>query len=179
MSKAIETAKKIKALVDKGATEGERRAAQIFLDRIIKKHGLSLSDISEDETLRHYYFDKLLSKDEAQIAAQISVKSYPDRESFYISKGSKRRVGTICTYSEWIDLICQIEFYLADYKKQKSKFMSTQTNLYMRAYVHKHNLFLPNETATASSKTDRGDVLKMMSIMDNIEKKTFHKQLEK
>lgn len=180
MNKATELARKIKALTEKGATPGERTAAAAALKKIMQQHGLKLEDIEDHEEVELFWYEKNLTKYERQLCAQITGMVYPDREFGIVNVRKKNFVGGNYYRSEWIDIICRFELFINDYRRQRSKYMKTQEDLFVRAFVNKNNLFPTGDLATKSKKIkplSPAEAMKMMEIMTDIQKVEYNKQL--
>lgn len=125
MSKHIDLAKKLKALADKGVG-GEKTNAEAMLKELMKKHGISLTDI-EDEKIEDYYFT--LEENEFSLWRQIvghvnnSIIVYGKFPKSLMKKYNLTGNYMIqCTASEYIEIEAKNNFYQRLYLEELGVF---------------------------------------------------------
>ena len=124
MEKHIELAKKLKALAEKGVG-GEAKNAQQMLDKMLKKHNLTLSDIDGDST-NDYYF--MATGVNARLFHQI-VKCVNHNLKVYIFPKSKASIYGIkanmvitCTAYEFVEIDQMFSVFSRLFKEESEIF---------------------------------------------------------
>lgn len=133
MSSKIELLQKIKALAEQGVG-GEKETAQIILQELMKKYGVTDEDLEQDETeLTWFRFrDNIEEKLLAQIIYMVTNK---------IPYGCKRerrvkKLGIECTVVEKMEIELNYEFY--------KKAMVEELKIFFSAFINKNGLYPPN-----------------------------------
>lgn len=126
--KALELAKKLKALADKG-TGGEKENAQVHLDRLLKQHGITLEDLERD--VQNWYPFKI-KKGQMQMFV-VMVAHVCSLETRWIQGGDKKLTQILCTASEALELQAKFDFYWRAYTEE--------LDIFKRAFVMKHELW--------------------------------------
>lgn len=162
---------KLLELAERGV-DGEKENAAMLLDKMLKKHGLTIEDInSELPSLKYYYYTSIVSK---KIINQI-IYTVTGSAKVYADKRNK------CIYSEVTDyqhvqILEMVDFHLENYKEEREKLLDTFTS----AYVHKHNLFPVNSDEKEEHEytdADRQKALQILNLMRNLSDKTYTKKL--
>lgn len=105
---------KVYALVNRGATEGERIAAKKALDRLIDKHGVNESELQSIE-LKEYHFT-YTSNNELTLLIQI-VKTFEKAAFPRLTRGSKKAYADL-THLEFITIDSAYEYFRRHMKKE-------------------------------------------------------------
>jgi hypothetical protein len=106
---------RIYSLVNKGATEGERNAAKLALDRILKKYNLDES-VLQNIDLKQYSFRYSTNNERILIISIVEMFS-ENKESLRWKTWTKEVVGTF-TYYEWISIESSFEYFRRHMKMQ-------------------------------------------------------------
>ena len=167
MSKGTELLKKLKALADQGIG-GEKVNAQRILNNLLKKEGLLLTDL-EDEEVRIHYFKvrKMYRRLFYQIVGSIRGESV----------GWKRRdlrgkIGIECNQLEVIEIQAKYNFYLRLYKKEMEVFFA--------AFIGVYSLYEKGKGRDWSELTEEEKDLidKAGKMAQGITKENYHKQIK-
>lgn len=169
--KIIELAKKLKALADRGVG-GEKDNADIMLTKLMNKHGITAEMIEGKEVKRyafrvsrHYY--KLFF----QIVANVMGKS----GKVYRGENGLRYVEA--TPSDFMEIKCKFDFFLAAYKKEQEVFH--------RAFVMKNHLYTKVESEDDYASLDdmtpeeKAEWYYANQMAEGMQRQKFHKQIEK
>lgn len=183
MEKILQLAQKLKALSDQGVG-GEKENATRMLIALCEKHGIPLSDITDQEPIKT--FEVWVEKDPSlewtffvQTAASVLGNDFKcGRYLHNYRKGQKyaglRRCYIECTSSEFIEIQAKHKFF---YKH----FMDEVKVLY-KAFVQTNKLYTkpdPNRKSEERELTpeEMEELHKMMHMMQGLDRKIFHKQL--
>ena len=172
----IEKLRKIKALTENGVG-GEVIAAQEALDRLLKEHGLTLEDIS-DEQRKDYDF-KYSNKREMALMIQILVhlfgtKSHVFRTGRFVKKG--KVVFLEMTKLEYIDFKNMWEYYRREWKKYLEKSLKEM----LSAYILKFDLYdiTPNPEDEPSERPDFSTIMRIRMMSEGIDADPYAKMIE-
>ena len=172
----MEKLRKIKALAENGVG-GEVIAAQEALDRLLKEHGLTLEDIS-DEQSRYYEF-KYSNEREMALMMQVLVhlfgsKSHVFRTGRFVKKG--KVVFLEMTKLEYIDFKNMWEYYRREWKKYMEKGLKEM----LSAYVLKFNLYdiTPNPEDKPSERPDFSTIMRIRMMSEGIDADPYAKMIE-
>ena len=165
MKKAIELAKKLKALADRGEG-GEKYNAQEKLKELLTRTGLTYDDLeSEHKTERFFPYKKQYELIMMQCILYVMGKDV----NIWDVRNRRTRVCVECSISEEIEIKAMYEFYSRAFQKE--------LKLFQTAFIYKNNL-LPPDAGESSGKSDPEEVKKIRSMMDGIEKSSMRKQLD-
>lgn len=123
--KAIELAKKLKALADKG-TGGEKENAQVLLERFLKQHDITLEELELDA---EDWYPFTVSKEQMQIFI-VLVAHVCSLETRYIPG---KKVQILCTMTKALELEAKFDFYWRAYTEE--------LDVFKRAFVMKNELW--------------------------------------
>lgn len=177
--KIIELARKIKELSDKGQ-DGEKQSAEYHLQKLLKKHGLTLEDIMLPErTTYDFTLDAAIPiKFVMQVLASCcgSSKEYGWKLYSYKSKSTKKKSYYVENIEPtlYFEFLFKVEFYWKDYQIQSENFYS--------AYIQKNALYTkdsrtsPKEISEMSRK-EKESLIKTLAMMESIDKVSFRKAL--
>lgn len=183
--------KKISELILRGATEGERAAAEKALHRIMMAH-----NIQESELTRIYYKDyqfRFVSNVEKSLLTYLIHHFVPN--SFKSAIHDKVKTITISLqYAEWVTLDCAYEYFRRHMKKQyqkavvpqlkkcrkaktRNRLRSQLDGLFIQRYVIESNLidqkYIVSKKATEMSHAERLQRL----LMEGVEGGSYKKQV--
>lgn len=127
-----EKLRKVHALATEGL-DGERAAAQVILDGLLDKYGLTLQDIA-DEARQEYVF-KYHSSLERRLLLQIAVSVTQDGNTVIWSYRQKKQVGIELTKAELIEIRFLHREFIPLWREEQKAFMN--------AFCVKHNLLAP------------------------------------
>lgn len=149
---------KVHALAQHGIG-GEAENAKAHLDRLLKKYGVTLDEISQPvEKLRKFTFQ---TKYEKQLLGQIycMIKNVNNYQTWGYAN-NKKSLGLKMTDEEYIDF-CE---YLIYYKDLLRK----ETETLFHAFLGKHNLFsqIKNEGESEISDKELAAILAMMKSLN-------------
>lgn len=179
--KLLETAKKLKALSDRGVG-GEKENAIQMLERFMQKHGITAEMIEGRIVKKHYvYLEPMFEKRFFyQICANVlggSVSMIHYRYKLtkkQIYKG-KDRYGIECTDAEFIEIEAKHEFYF--------KHFLDELDLFRSAFIQKNKLYQKVENDSDDieqpelSLEEKQKLFKIVNMMQGMERKVFVKQL--
>lgn len=175
MSKHIELAKKIKALQEKGI-DGEKSTAEIMLNKIMHKHGLTDNDLEQDK-INDYYFT--YKSGEHKLWGQI-VKRVNYKISMY-GPFPAERIKTLslpgnymvcCTAAEYVEIETMLSVYEPLYKEELDIFFS--------AFCRANDLLVTKghrKSIKDLSDKELEDYVRAQELSANIKSKTFRKQI--
>jgi len=107
---------KIYALIERGATEGEKQAARAALDRIVEKHGIDADKI-DDLTKREMQFT-YVSIMEQQLLFILLEKFAPDHSQLERRQYGKKTMHTKIDYLQAVTVECAYEYFRRHMKTQ-------------------------------------------------------------
>ncbi len=169
MESVINLLRKIKALADNGATDGEKSAANNRLQVLLKKHNLTIEDILEERVSDICF--KYENEEQKSFLFQIIVNVLGKSKS--IEKGVAMRSKSVymsLTKPEEIDITEKYLFYWNDYNKKQKDFRA--------AYVHANDLGAPLEGEERTlSDDEKTDLLRILKLANSIEAASFYKKL--
>ena len=168
MSKYLELAKKLKALVEQGVG-GEKRNAKIQLDKLLTKHRLTLADL-EAEQRRVYGFriSKTNRRLFGQIVGKVVAVSHPVR---YDSRKPTALFAEL-TPAEYIEVTAKFEFY--------KNALAKQLELAYLAFIVTNDLLLaPGESRSETSIVQKEQLEKARRLAKGMEKAHYRQQLPK
>jgi hypothetical protein len=167
-----EKLRKIKALAERGV-DGEAKAAQFQLEKLLAKYNLTIEDIF-DNTLKPRKFK--VGRSEKKIFIHTLAANIGDRyKNVFYYKGNLSEVFIELTDQEYIDFEQQFSFH----KKQFKREMKKAIDQLHKAYCYKHDLFnkdsQPKECDESEMSLD--EYLSIMGLANKLENVTFRKQL--
>lgn len=165
--------RKIKALADRGV-DGEAKAAQTQLEKLLAKYNLIIEDIF-DKTLQPRMFK--VASDEKQLFAQILSSNIGDRyREAFSYRGKPSEVYIQITDSEYVDIEQQFTFH----KKQIKKEIKKAIDKLKHAYIIKHDIFNKDKQPVSRSESGMNieEYYEIMGIVNKLEDVTFRKQLK-
>ena len=139
---------KVKALADRGS-EGERKSAQNLLSSLLKKYGISESDLNDNETnmylietgggiYRQLFVQIYSKKHESDRRTSYDIRKMPKKEKVKMANwgfGDKNADTAIeCTKAEFIEAKAIFSIYKAD--------LDNQIKTFLYAYFLKNDLLM-------------------------------------
>lgn len=165
-------AKKLKALADRGHG-GEKTAAAYQLQKLMKKHCISLEEIESESVSDHRFEFKVETKEIfVQVAAMVIGK---DVKLYIVERGNrkvKNKLYVSCTQAQALEIESNYHFYHNDYLKQRKIFTS--------AYIQKNHLLPPDGGVLRLGELSEEEKRKMKDIanmMDGVHRNTPLKEL--
>lgn len=167
--KYIELAKKLKELAERGVG-GEAVNARFMLDKLMKKHGITLDEIEEDLVSDHpikweYSYLNLLAQVSASVIGEANIysKLHNKRTHYFIR----------CTPAQFIEIEAKARFYLDAFKKEQKR--------HFTAFVYANNLFPTNGSKVGKDEMtpeELAELRKALAMAENMDKHRYHKQIK-
>lgn len=173
MNKALDLAKKLKELSDRGIG-GEKTTASAMLRKLMDKHKISIEEIDGEEK-NDYYFKvgnchKLLFQIIKHVNYEIPVYKFPPKAvKQYSLKGN---LMISCTASEYIEIEAKNDFY--------SKLFKQEEDLFFTAFLDANDLLVINPNKIENKDEDSEEYQKQLRIYQmakSIKKGEFRKQI--
>lgn len=170
----IERLKKIRELALRGVPGGEKEAAQALLDKLMKKNGISLSDIEDDTPVENDF--TYHGAEQRRILMQTIYKVMGNVDEVYLSKNSvtgrtcRTKFVVICTPAQAVEINFLFDFYSALWEREK--------DMFLRAFIQKHRLFGNRVDNIKSDKMSDEEIEKMLSMMGGLSDVSPHKGIE-
>ena len=155
MSKALELAKKLKALADRGEG-GEKVNAQMQLERIIKLHGITIEQV-EGEEKKWAYFK--VSKTNRSLFIQV-VSSVLNEVKTYSDSNRKGYVVLNCTAAESIEIRFKFDFYWKLYQEE--------LDIFYTAFIHKNDIYHPNGRTLNPTELSQSELERLQRVKDMV-----------
>lgn len=165
IDKKIDIALKIKRLAEEGF-EGEAQAAKLALERYMKKHNISESDLQQEVVQKFSY--NVAMKDFNLFSQIVSNVCYPKPSITY--RGNKKTILYIKVKPEDGILIeAKFEFY--------KKALEAQYKLFYSAFIQKNHLYSAKpyeESDEPQTDEERLKRFKIAMIAEGLEKEKFN-----
>lgn len=184
---AIETAKKIKELAEKGVG-GEKQNAQELLSKFLKKNNLTLDDLDSEEKKDWFLNDKDFPKEYNWLMAQIVASVDPTLKDVVMfremlkDKKSQSEIKNTLGYTCSMYLFCTASYYaeistkFSVYKDSYDK----EADLFRYAFFLKNDLLVDKKDGDENSRGfSEDDIKKIIGNAMNIDKVQIHKKIEK
>lgn len=178
MNRAIELAKKLKALADRGIG-GEKINAEKMLNDFIKKHNIKLEDI-EKEDINDYFFkideNNLLL---FRLIRQITTKVSKEIKKYLFNKKTIRQYKLSgnymisCTLYEYIEIKNTFDIM--------SKLFEKELEVFYTSFLYANDLLIEPDADSDISKYSEEEIEQFnraVKMSNNIKKATILKQLE-
>jgi hypothetical protein len=175
---------KIYALAIQGATEGERAAAKLALDRLMKRYNLSEDDVNNiDKKECVFVFRGML---ELALLERIM--------AFFIGghKGSQRsrtRVYSKLVYLDWVTVDCAYEYFRRHMRSQYDKVLKKRLkrirkkrskeklmDLFFSRYIIASKLYKDGELQNVTGESSAA-IRERLAMEQNVEGGTYNRQL--
>ncbi len=130
----VEQIKKVKALADNGV-DGEKENAKNFLEKLLKKHKVSLDELLTVQTKEYKFRYKTEFEKKILfqcIAKYANIKTY---KNYLTPKGKivKNVIAVDLTKMQFLDIEASAKFYV--------KLFTKDLNLFFTAFITKHKIF--------------------------------------
>lgn len=179
--KLLETAKRLKALSDRGI-DGEKENAITMLFRFMEKHGITSEMIEGRIVKKHSIFLEPMFEKRffRQICANVlgggfKMIEYTYKQSKARVNVGKNRYGIECTDAEFIEIGAKHEFYF--------KHFLHELDIFRSAFIQKNKIYQKQDDNDGDDEEqeltleERQRLFKVANIMQGIDAKTFLKQL--
>lgn len=172
METIIEKIKKVKRLAEAGEM-AESISAKVFLEKLLKKHGLTISDLENEDRKERVF--KIKSKDH-QLFIQIALSVIGNR----VFKGSNtknlKHVFFNVSDIEYMEIVVRYEFHSNLYEKELKSILQKS----FRAYLAKHNLYNIEESLDENidkTKISHDEIQEIINLKDMLSDNYFSKQI--
>lgn len=176
MEQKEELLKKIKALAERGVG-GEKETAQVLLDRLMKKYGVTELDLETErvETAWFRYHDEFERRILNQIIYMVTGKVSFGCVGAHTERPRKKR-GVDCTAAERLEIEANYNFFLAAAKEELEIFLSAfaATN---KLYPSPDKNTLP-ESDDELTPEEKARYLKAGLMAAGMERRTLRKMIE-
>lgn len=162
--------KKILQLAEKGIG-GEKANAQKLLDRLLKKSGLTIEDLKDQEKKSLHYF-RYKSWYEERLINQILMTVADDRKlPLYVNRRMRKVIGAYLTNAQKIE----VDLLFDSYKKA----LEGEMRLLYRAFLHVNKIFPLSDELEDRELTDEEawQLKKMVAMMRTMDKVQVRKAL--
>jgi hypothetical protein len=179
---------KIYELLKNGGTEGEKQAANLALDRILKKYdleGINLETINQEE-----YEFTYTTEMELWLFQRV-IRFFAQDFNSKMYKGQKR-ISVQLTYMDWVTVSCSYEYFrrhmkaqwnlvCADELKRKRKVKTKNERrkelqkLFFSRYVIASKLYQPHELV--SKEVTAKKEVRDNNMMDDVQGGAYNKQV--
>jgi hypothetical protein len=173
MEKQLELLKKLKALADRGVA-GEAKNAQVMLDKLMQKHGISLSEL-EDEQVKLFYWNadgidrEILLQCKAMVSRDRSAYGFPEEKIKEFSLGGN--VAIDCTISEFLEIDQMFAVYSRLYK--------SESRVFFMAFLKANNLLPPpRDENKQPSKEEIKEWMRIDQLSKGVKTETIRKALK-
>lgn len=167
--KKIELLRKIQALAERG-DRGEREAARVQLERLMKKYNVQAADLSDDSVSIHWF--RVSGTYEVKLLDQIAFKICNHFKAYThkSGKGMRSERGIECTDADALQIQIEFEFY--------NRLLNEEFLLFYRAFIHKHHIFPddPDPDVPASELTN-DEYFRMGAMMAGMKDATLLKMI--
>lgn len=160
--------------LSKRGVGGEKTNADVFLNRLLKKHNLTINDIDANVSKKRYYRYKTLA--DSTIIAQVCYRVLGKGAKIYEIKGYKELCVDVTDYQH-VQLIEEIDFHIKNYRDEKKQFLNDFTN----AYIQKHRLFrerTEDENIKPLTLKEKQAIYRMSAIKETLSNKTYIKKIQ-
>lgn len=154
---------KLVELAERGSTDGERRNAQDAINRLLKKHGLTLQDIERQKIGVHWF--SFVSKFDRSLIIQL-VGCVTDTPKITTWKKNKK-VGFELTAEQAADVRAMYDHY----RKEWSRALRDLEE----AFYNKHSLF-PKSGGVSKNKMNFAEIERLLAAMRALQTTTFEKR---
>ena len=168
--KKKELLKKLHVLAERGATEGEKRAARQQLDKLLQKYNIDEADLSDDVLELHWYTCK--DPAEKKIFAQVCYKIARDRPLYKknYGKGQRTQKGIECTKAEALQIEIEFDFY--------KMLWHEEVEFFLQAFIQKHKIFDLSPGHKTDDSISIKDAVRMAHMAAAMQDRTLHKMIE-
>lgn len=174
MENKEELLKKIKALAERGVG-GEKESAQVLLDRLMKKYGVTESDLEAErvETAWFRYRDEMERRILNQVIYMVTGKTSFGCIGRHTNRPRKER-GVDCTAAERLEIEANYEFFKEAIKQEFEVFFT--------AFCSKNRLYpreskVPAKSADDLTPEEKDRIFKAELMKQGMERHTLRKMI--
>lgn len=158
--------KKLLALAQRGV-DGERENATSILEALLKKHGISIFDLSDEERHLHWFIPK--KSDYGRKLFIQTLFSVVGISTLWSNKLKKTHIGCKVTQAEKVEVELRYNAYL--------KALTTELDLRYAAFVQVNDIFHPDAPSADRADVDLQYLERLSKAMTGIETVTIRKEL--
>lgn len=167
----LQKVKKIQALAERG-DRGEKESAAALLERLMKQHGITETELEEDR--REIAWFRFKTPLERRLLNQIIYAVTGRIASGCVGKYTNRtrkKLGIECTAAERLEIEFSFEFYNAALEKELDRFYS--------AFLNKNHIFPANaiDQIPDPEEIDLAEAERISAMMAGMEEHTRRKAL--
>ncbi len=174
MEKILALAKKLKALSERGVG-GEKDNAVAMLQSLMKKHSITMDMLNENDAKEHTFrVEEEKRKFFTQVVASVLGKS--GRVFGYrIDRSKKKHLFVTCTPQEAIEIQAKFDFFWNAWQEELSIFYSA---LFQAQGLYTKPSGEPSETKEKElTPEEKAKIMKILSMMQGVDRKVFSKQI--
>jgi len=163
---SIDKAKKLRRLAEGGYKE-EKTAAQKAFDRYIKKHGIRIEDLDDNEKK-----DQVFRYKNGQKRLLIQIIAHITNGPVWDTRGRGNAIIGNCTKFEAIEVRAMYSYY--------SNLFKDELEILMTAFIDKHNLYRrsPKGDSQTLSLEEKQRIWRAIKMKDGLKDSDYFKQLE-
>lgn len=168
----LQKVKKIQALAERGDS-GEKESAAAMLERLMKQHGITETELAEDS--REMAWFRFKTPLERRLLNQV-IYAVTGRAAFgrvgARTNRPRKMLGIECTAAERLEIELSYEFYNAALEKEFDRFYS--------AFLNKNRIFPENpiDEIPDTDEIDLEEAQRLSMMMAGMEEHTRRKALE-
>jgi len=151
---------------------GEKVNAEVFLNKLLEKHNLTIDDIDSNVPKRRYY--KYTTKANMRVIIQVLFKTL----------GAKAKIGQLPSYKEvsievndyqHVQILEEIDFHLDNFKKERKKILED----FKQAYIQKHCLYSTDSEPSKKemTKEDLEQLERIIAMQGNLSNDSYTKKI--
>lgn len=171
-----ELLKKLLVLSKRGVN-GEAKNAEMLLNKLLKKHGMTLEDINNVEQTKDYDFE-FESKWEENLLNQLAYAMFPEKDVYVYTykrkKYNRTHLMLKLTSAEFIEFDYAYNVYRESWNKE--------LDLFYHAFIQKNKLFPPENKKKKNVKCiddeySKEELFKMSMFANGINKTSMRRAL--
>jgi hypothetical protein len=156
---------KILELAERGVG-GERKNAQFILEKLLRKHNLSLKDIAKNhEEKKAYRWFPYKTKYDKRLLFQIYVSITKSKTVKFRQGRGRKEIAFEMTELDLIELEEAYKYYKKLYQKE--------LGIFFEAFVRKHELLAPCDKSDGGKEVDLGYLVKVQKMMKSMNQSEF------
>jgi len=171
--KVFNTLKKLLALAERGVG-GEKATAQRMLEDMMKKHGISIDQLVDDQA--EDVFFKFRNKHDERLLIQIML-NVTGEDVYSMSRGGRKikEKCVLATKSQKLEIDMKFRVY--------RKAIEEELNLLVEAFIRKNKIFAPtsnsngDEEAPEPTKEEKARAMRVHMMMNSMEETPVHQAI--
>jgi hypothetical protein len=171
MEHIIDRLNKIKTLSERGI-DGEAQAAQIALEKVLKRYNLTLDDLTDNLKKQRVFLARGRTDKAALFLCCLNLFGADRYRELRIYKGDPAKVYIALTDYEFAELSEFYEFHKRNIKKEFHKMVDD----FLMAYQYKHKLYSSTKIENAREITFE-EIMKIQMYANEIQDVSFYKAL--